>query len=152
MPSTAVQTCLTLLDTYATFDIPANIALRTPTCTHTMLPASAGVPIMDNAAFTAHISMLSQAIIGFPVTVVKVFDGGETVTIHATSETVWRPEVLDEGVDWAYHGEYVFVFEMDEVGDRVESVREFVDSKAVAGALVLLQRAMGNLEANEGKA
>jgi hypothetical protein len=151
MQSTAVQTCLALLDTYKNFDIPANVALRTPTCTHTMLPASSGFPVMDIAAFTAHITMLSHAIIGFDVTPVKVFDGGKVVTIHATSETVWRPEVIDDGVDWRYHGEYIFVMEMNEAGDKVESVIEFVDSAAVANALVLLQKAMGNLEAKKGK-
>lgn len=145
MPSTHVETALSMLKTFANFDIDASVALRTSTCKHTMAPASLGFPVMDNDMFRKHIAGLSRTVIGIPVTPVRIFDGGKVVTIHATSEIVFRPEATDSEVDWSYHGEYVFVFEMNEAGDRVESIVEFLDSAAVQKALLLLERGATNL-------
>jgi len=55
---------------------------------------------------------------------------------------------MDEGLskgEWVYEGEYVFMFWMDESGERIERTVEFLDSKGTEEVLrPLMVRARGN--------
>jgi hypothetical protein len=66
--------------------------------------------------------------------------------------------VKDDGIEekeWVYEGEYIFIFSMDESGEKIVRTVEFLDSKGTAEKLgVLMKRANENREkrlAAEGK-
>jgi hypothetical protein len=51
--------------------------------------------------------------------------------------------------EWLYVGEYVFFFSMDESGEKIERIVEFLDSKAAVQGRALVARARENLEKKE---
>jgi hypothetical protein len=69
------------------------------------------------------------------------------VIVWATSQPIFHDELKDEGLteeEWTYKGEYMFILSMNESGDKVERVVEFVDSKGSERFLGLIQRARTN--------
>jgi hypothetical protein len=147
--SLALAFCASFQD----LDIDANIALRTPDCTHVFAPASLNFPpSMKNAEWAAHASSLTAILSSFPVVAKEIFtsEGSNTVTIWATSEAVFREDVKEEGVEWSYYGEYMFVLQLEKEGERIERVVEFLDSTKVVEVRVLMDRARANLARREG--
>ena len=59
---------------------------------------------------------------------------------------MFRDEVKgeDDGTEWTYEGEYIFVLLFDQSG-KIERIVEFIDSAKVAGAMALLGKARENL-------
>ena len=114
-----------------------------------MAPASLGYPAegMRNEQFRAHCDGLKKFVIGIPVTPKEIFEhpSSNQVTVWATSETIFRDEVIDDQVEWSYLGEYIFVFTLNEQGDKIERIVEFLDSNKVVAAKTLLERAQTNL-------
>lgn len=54
------------------------------------------------------------------------------VIVCARSEGKFREEAKDAGLigeEWCYRGKYVFIFTINESGEKIESVVEFMDSK-----------------------
>jgi hypothetical protein len=50
------------------------------------------------------------------------------VVIRATSVANFHNELKDDGIlpeEWAYHGEYIFMFEMDATGRKITRIIEF---------------------------
>ncbi|TVY21195.1 Austinol synthesis protein J [Lachnellula arida] len=156
MTSTRHQTALHFIQAFETLSVDTFLSLQTPTCQHIFAPASLSVPPKNNAAFAAHIAGIKQLMEGFPVTAKEVIDsqGSNQVVVWATSETRFRDEVKDTGIpedEWAYKGEYLFVFTMDESGEKIERVLEFLDSKKTKDTLgPLMARARGNKARIEG--
>jgi ketosteroid isomerase-like protein len=141
-PSPNRQTALDLINAFTTLDIPSSLAPRSQHCTWTMLPASLSFPpALTNAQHAAHMQSLTDVSPGFDMYVQEVWDGGNTVVVHALSDLRFREEVTsgDEGVEWKYRGEYMFVVDFDAEG-KVVRVIEFLDSKAVGEALGLAGR------------
>lgn len=71
------------------------------------------------------------------------------MVVWATSETRFHDEVMDGGIaaeEWKYRGEYIFILSMDEKGEKIERVVEFVDSKGTDRLRVLMARAKKNRE------
>ena len=125
---------------------------------HEFAPKSMAPPgPFDKRGFLEHYSHLKDIMSGFPVTGHEYLESecANAVTVHATSETVFRQELRDEGLskeEWEYHGEYVFMLYMNGVGDKVVKVVEFLDSKATVEKLMPLnKRAKANLERTKGK-
>lgn len=88
---------------------------------------------------------------GFPVFAKEYIesDSGNQVVVWATSKTEFREELKDDGIareEWEYAGEYVFMFTMDESGEKVVKCIEFLDGAATPRLLELAKRARGNLE------
>ncbi|KIX93275.1 uncharacterized protein Z520_10918 [Fonsecaea multimorphosa CBS 102226] len=152
MASLQRRVAIAFLDTFKDLDIESNLALRTPDCVHTMAPATLGMKSMSNAEFASHLSSLKEKISAIPVTPKEIFEGGNLITVWATSTTTFRDEVKDEDltVDWSYEGEYIFVFTFNQSGDKIQHILEFLDSKKVDKARTLLQRAGRNLEPRKG--
>jgi hypothetical protein len=65
------------------------------------------------------------------------------VVIWADSETEFHPHVRDndDEDEWKYRGEYVFILTMDQSGEKIEHVLEFVDSKGTERLRGLMARA-----------
>ncbi|KAH0836290.1 hypothetical protein FOPE_04499 [Fonsecaea pedrosoi] len=147
MTSIQRSIAIAFLDTFKDLDLEANLALRTADCVHTIAPATLGVrPNMSNHDFGAHLLSLKEFILAIPVTPKKIYEGGNLVTVWATSETTFREQAKDKDstVDWSYEEEYIFVFTFNQTGDRIQHILEFVDSKKVENARVLFQRAARN--------
>lgn len=76
---------------------------------------------------------------------------GPVVLVWATGSPQWREEVKDYEVfseeQWDYVGEFIFMLTMDEKGEKIVKIHEFVDSKGTDTKMwPLAQRALGNLQ------
>lgn len=150
MASIRRDTAIAFIRTFENLDLDANIALRTPNCRHTIGPMSLGYkPDMTNDDFINHFSHIKEIIASFPVMVREIFadETGRPITIWAYSRAIFKDEVKDDEepkVDWSYYGEYMFVLFMNEAGDKVERIIEFVDSDKVTKVRQLMLRAKRN--------
>lgn len=75
------------------------------------------------------------------------------VIVWAGGEAFFKDEFKDEGATveaWTYVGEYMFVFTLDESGEKIERVMEFLDSKAADHARDLMKRAAVNFQRKNG--
>lgn len=151
MPSTRYDTALRFVGAFESLSLSSLLACRTPDCAHIFLPSSLFVRPLDNTAFEAHISRLHGIIKTFPVTAKEIMEDEQQnrVIVWATSQPIFHDELKDEGLteeEWTYKGEYMFILSMNESGDKVERVVEFVDSKGSERFLGLIQRARTNKE------
>lgn len=148
MASTQRRTALAFIAAFENMDVDASIAVRSPRCTHQILPTSLGIGTKNNEDFRKHLTGLMPLIDKFPVTPIDILESGNIVTIRATSEARFRPAIMDgHPDDWQYHGEYLFVFQMNEAGDKIDRILEFLDSTKVVDLRTLQQRARVNLAA-----
>lgn len=70
------------------------------------------------------------------------------VVVWATGKPMWKEEVMDgDKKDWEIEGEYMFILSMNESGEKLERVVEFLDSKRTEELRVLAARAAKNLAA-----
>jgi hypothetical protein len=107
----------------------------------------------------------------FPFKVKEMIDNptANQVLIWTTASPVWLPEALgsvdkgqrknedgeEEGDDWAYTGEYMFLLSFEDRENvqegegitprRIKRIVEFVDSKGTARLLDLVQKGRENL-------
>lgn len=151
MPSQRYTTAMAFIGDFATLDVPTMLSRRTADCIHTFSPASLGMPPKDNTQFGDHVTRLRGVLASFPVTPTTVFEDTtqNTVIVHATSQAKFHDQVKDDSLtdeEWTYRGEYVFMLTMDESGEKISSLTEFLDSKGTEGVFGLMKRAMENLE------
>jgi hypothetical protein len=134
MPSSKRREAATgYLRAFETWDIDKVLSrYLTKTCTHQIAPASVGqaIGILNNAQWATRVRSL-KGIIKSCCFVVK-----EIVEDEPENKLVlWvdgRITFSDEDVG-VFNGEYMFILEFEEGGERVERVVEFVDSREVAG-------------------
>ncbi|KIW96536.1 uncharacterized protein Z519_01927 [Cladophialophora bantiana CBS 173.52] len=141
---------IAFLDTFKDLDLESNLALRTPDCVHTIVPTTLSfTPRMSNEIRGAHLLSLKKKTSELPVTPKAILEGGNLVTIWATSKATFREEAKDEDltVDWSYEGEYIFVLTFNQADYKIQHILEFIDSTKVEKVQVLLQRAEHNLAA-----
>lgn len=73
------------------------------------------------------------------------------VVVWCTGSPQWREELKDYELfsedQWGYVGEFIFMLTMDEKGEKITKIVEFVDSKGTDHKLwPLAERAMENLQ------
>ena len=151
MPSQRHATAMAFIGDFATLDVVTMLSRRTPDCIHSFSPASLGMSPKDNTQFGDHVTRIRGVLSSFPVTPTTVFEdeAQNTIIVHATSQAVFHDEVKDDSLkdeEWTYRGEYVFMLTMDESGERISSLTEFLDSKGTEKVWGLMKRAMENLE------
>ena len=150
MTSTRVQTVLKFLGAFETLDLEAFASVRSPSCLQTLAPASISPsPPADNATFLANKAALKDIVTGFPVTPKEVMEDQQKnrVIVWASGRALWRDEVKDDGIaeeEWNWVGEYMLIFDMDENGEKIEHILEFVDSKETVKLPGLMRRARAN--------
>jgi ketosteroid isomerase-like protein len=135
------------LSAFTHLDTAAHTSLRAPSCTHIFAPSSLGMPTKSNAEFAHHLDANIRPIIsGFPCVAkeIHVNEAGRQVTIWATGTPEIRAEAKDDGADWEYVGEYIFLLDVDEQG-RIVRVLEFLDSKGTERVKELMGRGRKNL-------
>lgn len=151
MSSRRYDTAMAFHGDFATLDVATMLSRRTDNCIHTFLPESIAPPAKDNVAFGEHISRLRDIMQKFPVTAKEVMEDGakNMVIVHATSQAHFHEEFKDDGIsseEWVYRGEYIFMLTMNESGDKIKKVVEFVDSKGTERLLGLMKRARSNMQ------
>ncbi|KAL6251797.1 hypothetical protein RBB50_002007 [Rhinocladiella similis] len=137
------------ISAFETLDADLFASLQSPVeYTHTFHPASVNPPPpQDGAHFAQHIRDLKGIMRGFPVYAQSIWvnEAQRQVIFHATSETWFRDEYKDsDDAEWLYHGEYIFALDMDETGQKITKVFEFLDSKGTDALRGLMKRAREN--------
>jgi hypothetical protein len=154
--STRRKTALAFLSAFEHLDVEAHISLRSSTCSHLFAPASYSTrPPLSNFDFAAHLSALKSVIKSFAVVPKEVMEDQQQnrVIIWATGQPTFVKGVMDGGLseeEWVYIGEYMFILSMDESGEKIERIVEFLDNKAAVQGRELVARARGTLKENEG--
>ncbi|KAJ5099317.1 hypothetical protein N7532_006318 [Penicillium argentinense] len=152
MLTKTTQTALSYLQGFTTLSADTFLRYLSPTASHRFAPSSLSPPSpMSPEAFANHLEGLREVLSGFPVSAKEIFDHEEKgqVTIWATSEAEFRHEVKDGGItedEWAYKGEYIFIFTMDETGQKIVDIVEFLDSLGTERLRGLMARARKNLQ------
>jgi hypothetical protein len=154
MASIPHQIALAFCASFQHLDLDANLALRTSDCTHIFAPASLKMsPSMNNEQWAAHAQSLKAILSSFPVEAKEIFaqEGSNHITIWATSDARFRDDVKDEesGLDWSYYGEYIFVLQLNQAGDKIQRIVEFLDSKKVIDLGLVRARARANVAARK---
>ncbi|KAJ5223041.1 uncharacterized protein N7469_009281 [Penicillium citrinum] len=156
MSSKSSQTALSYLEGFKTLSPDVFLAFLAPTAIHRFAPTSFSPPKpMSTTAFGNHLIKLQEVLEGFPVSPKEIFDSDEKgqVTIWATSQARFKEKCKDDGLseeEWAYKGEYIFIFTLDENRERIVDIVEFLDSKATERLRGLIARARKNLQVKEG--
>jgi hypothetical protein len=155
MSSTNQKTALKFLDAFETLSSDL-LTLRTPTCCHTFAPVSITPPThLDNAKFEAHLNRLREVIRSFPVKAKEIMEdqAQNRVIVWATSRAEFFDELRDNGIpneEWMFESEYVWFFTLDQSGEKIERIVEFLDSKTTDRGRMLIKRAMANKTAIDG--
>ncbi|KAL3451536.1 hypothetical protein BJX65DRAFT_304127 [Aspergillus insuetus] len=151
MASTRLLTAQKYISHFANLDKGLLASLLSESYTHQFAPTSLNPPgPFTKTGFLAHGASLSEIMIGFPVTAKEYLECevSNRVVVWATSEAHFKEEVMDgDEAGWEYKAEYVFMFWMDDSGEKVERTVEFLDSAATKERLFeLMARARANLE------
>ncbi|KAL9616942.1 MAG: hypothetical protein Q9160_008212 [Pyrenula sp. 1 TL-2023] len=124
---TLLQTATAFSTSYDEWTVESALRIRTPDCTHQIHPASLKRPCMTNNDLSAFLASVNKLYQNYRIHVREyetlVDDEKRSVVLHATgtADTILGP----------FHNEYIFVLKMDETGQKVRHIDEFVDSAAV---------------------
>lgn len=157
MASKRLETAKKFIGHFASFDRQTLNTILTDDYIHHFAPSSL-TPFgpYTKQAFLEHHGRMLVVMSGFPVTAKEYIESESSnqVVVWATSQANFRDEVKDNGIpekDWMYEGEYVFILSMDQTGEKIVRVTEFLDSKATLDKLVgLMKRAQENSERKSG--
>lgn len=154
MESKRLQTAKKYISHFETLDSDILASVLAPDHTHQFAPASLALPgPFTREQFLEHSAGLRRVMTGFPVHAEEYVESESSnqVTVWATARPRFRDEVLrdeEDSKEWEYEGEYVFMFWMDETGDKIVRTVEFLDSKGTEyGLRPLLKRANEKMQA-----
>ena len=146
MVSKRLETATRYINHFATLDIEVLDSVLAEHYSHEFAPASLH-PLgpFDKQGKLQHITRLRSIMTGFPVTAKEYIESESSnrVTVWATSQTKFRDDVKDDGISqqqWVYEGEYIFIFTMDETGEKIVRTIEFLDSKKTTDELYALTK------------
>ncbi|KAL6885706.1 hypothetical protein GGI43DRAFT_426583 [Trichoderma evansii] len=150
------NTAIAFISAFARLEASTHISLRAASCTHIFAPSSVNPPPpMTNEDFAAHLTKLHIIITGFPVTANEIHVNltKRQVIIWANAVPKFREEVKglkegDDGKEWNYVGELIFILDLDKSG-KISRIVEFLDSLATERERVLMVRAWKNAGVGE---
>ncbi|KAF4450356.1 hypothetical protein F53441_6480 [Fusarium austroafricanum] len=145
--STLTATASAYIDVFRTLDTKALSKILSHNYNHIFAPASANLPgPMDRDALIARIKLVGEVMSSFTVTVKQISPNPSMrqVLVWADSYTNFHKHLkdTDDDEEWTKKGEYIFLFTMDESGEKIVDVLEFVDSKVTEEIVSLVSRAM----------
>ncbi|ETS84365.1 hypothetical protein PFICI_02390 [Pestalotiopsis fici W106-1] len=149
---TLSATATAWLDALGSLDPERLRAVMSPDYSHTFAPGSLtrlANSSKDREAMCGHVEHVGRVLTSFPIFPRQVWPNPSLrqVVVWADSKANFRDGATkgpDE--DWEFAGEYMFVITMNETGDKVDKVLEFLDSKATERAWELMAKALKNLE------
>ncbi len=136
MASKRLETAKKYLGLFATVDLQILESLLADNYVHQFAPASLNRPGgFDKPSILEYMSRRFGLLTSFTMTAKEYVESesGNQVMVWATSQATFRDDVKDAGVpdeEWRYAGEYIFLFSMDETGEKLVRTVEFLDSKA----------------------
>ncbi|KAF5566835.1 hypothetical protein FPHYL_3598 [Fusarium phyllophilum] len=145
--STLAATATTYIDVFRTLDTESLSCVLSDEYSHRFAPTLANLPgPMDHHSFIARLKHVGEAMSSFTVTVKQMWlnTSLRQVLVWANSETNFHRHLRDSDDDeeWTKRGEYMFLMTMNETGERIMDVLEFVDSKATECIVGLVARAL----------
>jgi hypothetical protein len=152
MSSKRMSLALKYMQAANEMDFSTIMAMRSPSCSHLFHPSSLGVrPPIDNATYEANLVRFKDIISGFPMTIKETLEDEKKnqIMIWAEGGQSWFPEAKDPGFseeEWNFTREYIFILSLDESGEKIERMVEFVDTKATEQLRLLLARAQENVK------
>jgi hypothetical protein len=151
MSSKRLETAKRYIAHFATLDTHLLEPLLAETYTHLYRPALFNPPSepLTTQGILDHYARVRNVLSGFPMTAKEYFEseGSNAVTVWATGVPEFREDVKDKDEDWGYQGEYIYLLSMDQSGEKITRIVEFLDSKATVEKLSgLMERAGKNLE------
>lgn len=146
MESKRLQTAKKFINHFETLDADTLASVLAQDYSHHFAPASLAFPSpFTKEQFIKHSAVLGKVMKGFPVYPKEYVESeaSNQVTVWATSRVLWRDEVVGEGEEerkkWEFEGEYVFMFWMNESGEKIVRTVEFLDSKGTEAVRPLLK-------------
>ncbi|KAH7194435.1 hypothetical protein DER44DRAFT_903125 [Fusarium oxysporum] len=114
---------------------------------HRFAPISANLPgPMDRHGLIARLKHVVEVMSSFTVTIKQTWPNPSLrqVLVWAESETNFHKHLRDSDdyEEWMKRGEYMFLMTLDESGEKITDVLEFVDSKATEEIVVMVARAL----------
>lgn len=153
MESKRLQTAKKYINHFETLDKDTLASVLAPEYSHHFAPASLAFPSpFTREQFLEHGAVLRKVMKGFPVHAKEYVESeaSNQVTVWATSRAQFREEVVgdEERKKWEFEGEYIFMFWVDETGEKIVRTVEFLDSKGTEyGMRPLLKRANEKMQA-----
>ena len=140
---------------FTTLDQNTISAIQSENYKHEFAPACLNPPpAFNRETFASHLAQISGILRSFPVRFKQTWPNPSLhqVIIWSDSETHFHDHVKDsdDEQEWAYRGEYIWVLTMDQSGEKVEKVLEFLDSKSTEKLMGLMARAFKKKEEVEG--
>lgn len=153
---TLVSIATTYLKVFTNLDASTIAHIQTPDYTHQFAPQSTNPPgPLSRGEFAQFVSSIRKVISDFRVTPQEIWPNPSLrqVVVLADSAPVFRDEVKDGGDEgfWTYKGEYIFIIALDDKGEKVTGVLEFVDSIGTERVKALIARATANKEKIDAK-
>ena len=124
-PTRQRQTADALVAAFNAMDVPAIIALRSPTCMRQILPATMNIPHTANDAFRDHLNSLTTIFQNFELTCHELVED-----VAARKIVMWLTARADTAAG-GYVNEYIWTLEFDAVGEQIVWQKEFVDASMV---------------------
>ncbi|KAF4967678.1 hypothetical protein FSARC_4813 [Fusarium sarcochroum] len=151
------QVATAFINVFDTLEADSHVALRVANCMHTFAPSSVNPPPpMTNQDWANHLGKLQLIMTGFPITPKEIHVNvtKSQVVIWATAipkckEEVKRLKEGDDGKEWNYVGEFMFILNVDEES-KISRIVDFLDSLGTDRARGLMIRAWDNVGASQG--
>jgi hypothetical protein len=148
------ETAIAYFRAFETWDIDTLLSrYLTHTCTHQIAPASVGgaIGVLNNEQWATRVRALTGVIKSCCFTAKEIVenDAANKLVLWMDGHVVFSDKDIGE-----FKGEYMFLLEFEESGERVRRIVEFVDSKEVVekflGMVEEGKRAAERRKAREG--
>ncbi|CAK1365529.1 hypothetical protein CB0940_09966 [Cercospora beticola] len=104
--------------------LEANLALRAPECSHTILPSSLGRKNETNDVWASKFSKVMSLVTESTMTL------EDYISVPAERRAVARSSVKAQSPVGSYENDYVWFLNFDEEGKKIVKIVEFVDGLA----------------------
>ncbi|KAH6688881.1 hypothetical protein F5X68DRAFT_204519 [Plectosphaerella plurivora] len=143
---TLLKTAKAYLTALEGVDAPSLEAVTTDNMTVTLAPASAGLgPSATRAELLGRFEGLKHILSSLHIEIKQIWvnEAANQVTIWTSGGSIFKPEVIgdDDAAEWEYNSENMFLFTMDEGGEKITHLLEWCDSLSVQKMMVLFPKA-----------
>lgn len=157
LEETLIATAKTYMQVFTSLDPEDILPIQTDDYQHTIAPTSLGFTSpYTRAQFATHILGLRRFLSSFPVHSRQVWPNPtkRQVLIWAQSEANFHEFVKgfgepDSSVSWTFKGEYMWLLTMNNKGNKVKQVLEFLDSKGAEQMKTLIGKALERIGPTE---
>lgn len=121
-PSQQRRTAERMVAAFNNMDIPAVMSCRSPECIRQFLPQSMNLPKQDNTVYENSLRWLITGFQNFDLTLQDTIED-----VEARKICMWLVARADTAAG-EYVNEYIWLMEFDEGGEKITSMKEYVDT------------------------